>query len=87
MFIIYIFNKGKYFEDMPKVTFTKKSLIIAVMADESTVTGFLLTGIGQRGKDGSQSFYIVNKETTDEQLEQEFQKWLNREDIGIIMIG
>ena len=30
---------------------------------------------------------IVNKETTDEQLEQEFSKWLNREDIGIIMIG
>ena len=38
---------------MPKVVFTKKSLVVCAMADESTVTGFLLTGIGQRGKDGS----------------------------------
>ena len=37
---------------MAKATFPKKSLLIAVIADESTVTGFLLTGIGQRGKDG-----------------------------------
>ena len=50
--------------------FTKKSLLVAVIADESTVTGFLLTGIGQRGKNGEQNFMICNKETTDEQLEE-----------------
>ena len=54
---------------MPKVVFTKKSLTICVMADEQTVTGFLLAGTGQRGKDGSQNYLTVNKDTTDEALE------------------
>ena len=34
-------------------------------ADESTVTGFLLTGIGQRGSRGDHNYMIVNKDTTD----------------------
>ena len=72
---------------MPKLAFTKKSLLICAMADEQTVTGFLLTGIGQRGKDGSQNYMIVNKETTDDMLEAELNKWLNRDDIGIILMG
>lgn len=57
------------------------------MADESTVTGFLLAGTGQRGKDGSQNFLIVNKETNDEQLEQTFKAWTSKEEVGIILIG
>lgn len=51
---------------MPKVVFTKKSLLICVLADEPTVTGFLLTGIGQKGKEGSSNYMIANKDTTDE---------------------
>ena len=55
---------------MPKNNFPTKRLLIAVIADESTVTGFLLTGIGERGKDASsQNFMITNKDTTDEMLE------------------
>ena len=65
----------------------KKTLIISVIADESTVTGFLLTGIGQRGKNGEQNYCIVNKDTTDQVLEQEFGKLLARDDIGIILIA
>jgi vacuolar-type H+-ATPase subunit F/Vma7 len=61
-----------------KATFTKKTLLISVIADESTVTGFLLTGIGERGKDGSRNYLIVNKETTDAELELEFEKMLER---------
>jgi V-type H+-transporting ATPase subunit F len=48
-----------------KNPFPTKSLLVAVIADESTVTGFLLTGIGQRGKNGEQNFMICNKDTTD----------------------
>lgn len=48
-----------------KSPFPTKSLLIAVIADESTVTGFLLTGIGQRGKNGEQNYMICNKDTTD----------------------
>ena len=45
--------------------FGNKRLLVAVIADESTVTGFLLTGIGQRGTRGDNNYMIVNKETTD----------------------
>ena len=53
-----------------KNPFPTKSLLGAVVADESTVTGFLLTGIGQRGKNGEQNYMICNKDTTDQQLEE-----------------
>ena len=72
---------------MSKLTFTKKSMLIAIIADEQTVTGFLLTGIGQRGKDGSSNFMICNKETTDQQLEDTFSSYLARGDIAIVMIS
>jgi vacuolar-type H+-ATPase subunit F/Vma7 len=45
-------------------------LLVAVIADEATVTGFLLTGIGERGKDGSRNYFIASKDTTDVQLEE-----------------
>lgn len=63
----------------------KGTLIIAVIGDESTVTGLLLTGIGERNAQGS-NFFIVEKETTDNQIEEVMRKWLQRPDIGIILI-
>ena len=51
---------------MPKNPFPKRPMLVAIIADESTVTGFLLTGIGQRNKNGEQNFLIVNKDTTDQ---------------------
>ncbi len=41
-----------------------KSLTIAVIADEATVTGLLLTGMGERNKKGDTNFLIVTKDTT-----------------------
>ena len=72
---------------MSRSNFTKRSLLISVIADESTVTGFLLTGIGQRGKDGSANFMICGKETTDQEIEETLASYLAREDIAIIMIA
>ena len=70
-----------------KAAFTKKSLLVSVIADESTVTGFLLTGIGERAKDGSRNYLICNKETTDAELEEFFGKTLSRSDVGVILIS
>lgn len=48
----------------------KKTLVISVIADESTVTGFLLTGLGQRKKNAAgnvaQNYLIANKERIEE---------------------
>ena len=62
-------------------------LLVGVIGDEATVTGFLLTGIGERNKKGEANFLIVTKDTTLPQIEVAFQKMLARDDIGIIMIS
>lgn len=69
-----------------KASFPKKSLLVAVVADESTVTGFLLTGIGERGKDGLRNYLIVDKDTSDSQLEDGFARFL-RDDVGVVLIA
>jgi V-type H+-transporting ATPase subunit F len=73
-------KKGKAFK-------VKGSLLVGVIGDEATVTGFLLTGIGERKKNGDANFLIVTKDTTLSQIETAFTKMLQREDMGIIMIS
>ena len=73
-------KKGKAFR-------IKGSLLVGVIGDEATVTGFLLTGIGERNKKGEANFLIVTKDTTLSQIEIAFSRMLAREDIGIIMIS
>lgn len=65
----------------------KGTLLVAIMGDEATVTGFLLTGIGERNRKGEANFLIVTKDTSLSQIEVFFKKMLEREDIGIIMIS
>ena len=50
-------KKGKAFR-------IKGSLLIACIGDEATVTGFLLTGIGERNRKGEANFMVVTKDTT-----------------------
>lgn len=73
-------KKGKAFR-------IKGSLLVAVIGDEATVTGFLLTGIGERNRKGECNFLMVTKDTTLTQIEIAFKKFLERGDIGIIMIS
>lgn len=54
----------------------KGSLLIGIMADEATVTGFLLTGIGQKNNKGEKNFFIIDKESTLQQIENDLQSML-----------
>ena len=65
----------------------KGSLIVGVIGDEATVTGFLLTGIGERSKNGDANFLIVTKDTAQSQIEATFQKMVSNPEMGIIMIS
>ena len=65
----------------------KGSLLIGIIGDEATVTGFLLTGIGMRNKSGESNFLIVTKDTAQSQIETAFQKMLSNPQMGIIMIS
>jgi V-type H+-transporting ATPase subunit F len=73
-------KKGKAFK-------IKGSLLVGVIGDEATVTGFLLTGIGERNKKGEANFLIVTKDTTLSQIEAAFTRMLQNPAMGIIMIS
>ena len=66
---------------------TKGTLLVSVIADASTVTGLLLTGIGERNAKGQQNFLIVDKETTDQIIETQLKQLIERDDIGVILIS
>ena len=64
----------------------KRTFLIAVIGDQPTVTGLLLTGMGQR-KGGKQNFLIVERGTTDDDIDQALRGFLARPDIGIVLIS
>ena len=70
-----------------KNPFPKTRLIMAVIADESTVTGFLLTGLGQRDNSGKTNYYMTTKETTDDELEAVVTGYIDDPKIGILFIA
>ena len=61
--------------------------LIAVVADEDTVTGYLLTGIGERNHKGETNFIIVDETTTQKAIEEAFEKLLSRPDIALILVS
>ncbi len=66
---------------------TKSTLLVSVIADATTVTGLLLTGIGERNAKGEQNFMIVDRDTTDAMIEAQMKQLIDRDDIGVILIS
>jgi len=61
------------------------NLLIAIIGDEETVTGFLLAGVGERSET-SRNFFVITKEERS-QIEDIFNSLIIRKDIGIILIS
>lgn len=64
---------------------TDNNLLISIIGDEETVTGFLLAGIGERNEQ-SKNFFVITKEERS-QIEDIFNSLIVRKDIGIILIS
>nr|XP_034359567.1 V-type proton ATPase subunit F-like [Arvicanthis niloticus] len=64
-----------------------KGKLIVVIGDEDTVTGFLLGGIEELNKNRHPNFLVVEKDITINEIEDTFRQFLNRDDIGIILIN
>lgn len=58
---------------------------VAIIGDDDTVTGFLLTGCGAR-RDSESNYFIVNSKTTVREIEEAFVEFTGRKDIGMIII-
>ncbi|KAJ1296074.1 hypothetical protein BS78_01G271100 [Paspalum vaginatum] len=66
---------------------TKSSALIAMIADEDTVTGFLLAGVGNVDLRKKTNYLIVDNKTTVKQIEDAFKEFTTREDIAIVLIS
>mmetsp|Transcript_22317 Transcript_22317/g.27485 ORF Transcript_22317/g.27485 Transcript_22317/m.27485 type:complete len:121 (-) Transcript_22317:82-444(-) len=72
---------------MAKRRLGTSKLLISVIGDEDTVTGFLLTGIGDKNRKGQRNFCVVNNDTTLQTIENAFKELTQRNDIGILLIN
>ncbi|KAA0201691.1 Atp6v1f [Hyalella azteca] len=61
--------------------------LLAVIGDEDTCVGFLLGGIGEYNKKRDPNFLVVDKNTSIQEIEDTFKKFVKREDIDIILIN
>ena len=69
-----------------RFTRNENNMLLGIIGDEETVTGFLLAGIGERSEN-STNFMKVNSKTTNEQIDEFFHTLASRKDIGIILIS
>ncbi|KAG8072986.1 hypothetical protein GUJ93_ZPchr0006g45490 [Zizania palustris] len=66
---------------------TISSALIAIIADEDTVTGFLLAGVGNVDLRKKTNYLIIDNKTTVKQIEDAFKEFTTREDIAIVLIS
>ncbi|KAF3335262.1 V-type proton ATPase subunit F-like protein [Carex littledalei] len=66
---------------------TNNSALIAMIADEDTITGFLLAGVGNVDIRRKTNYLIVDNKTTVKQIEDAFKEFTTRDDIGIVLIS
>ncbi|KAA3488308.1 V-type proton ATPase subunit F-like [Gossypium australe] len=66
---------------------TSNSALIAMIADEETVVGFLLAGVGNVDLRRKTNYLIVDSKTTVKQIEDAFKEFTTRTDIAIVLIS
>ncbi|KAK7399851.1 hypothetical protein VNO78_11045 [Psophocarpus tetragonolobus] len=66
---------------------TNNSALIAMIADEDTVVGFLLAGVGNVDIRRKTNYLIVDSKTTVKQIEDAFKEFTTREDVAIVLIS
>jgi V-type H+-transporting ATPase subunit F len=69
-----------------KFSRNENNLLLSIIGDEETVTGFLLAGIGERTEQ-SRNFFIIGANTEKIEIEEIFRSLISRRDIGIILIS
>ncbi|CAI9107725.1 OLC1v1007159C2 [Oldenlandia corymbosa var. corymbosa] len=66
---------------------TINSALIAMIADEDTVTGFLLAGVGNVDLRRKTNYLIVDSKTTVKQIEDAFKDFTSREDVAVVLLS
>ncbi|PSC70903.1 V-type proton ATPase subunit F [Micractinium conductrix] len=61
--------------------------LFALIVDQDTATGLLLTGVGQVDIRKRANFLIVDDKTSQQQVEEAFKDFTTREDIAVLLIN
>ncbi|KAG2449575.1 hypothetical protein HYH02_005108 [Chlamydomonas schloesseri] len=64
-----------------------EGMLLAVLADEDTITGFLLAGVGNVDLRKKRNYLVVDSKTSPRQIEQAFKEFAARDDIAVILIS
>lgn len=73
-------------EDKAKML-VRNDQLVAVIADEDTITGFLLAGLGNIDIRKTSNYLVVDGKTSLKQIEQSFKSFVSRDDIAIVLIS
>merc|ERR1712216_345633 len=68
-------------------TMAQEGSLIAMIADEDTITGFLLAGIGDIGSASGSNFTVCEQNCDAGIIEEAFKKYTKRTDISVIIIN
>ena len=66
---------------------SKREMKIGIIGDKDTVTGFLLTGIGQRESAEKSNYLVVDENTPGSEIENKFAGFLDDRSVGIIIVN
>ncbi|GBG63621.1 hypothetical protein CBR_g38932 [Chara braunii] len=66
---------------------SEEGALIAMIADEDTITGFLLAGVGHKDFRRKTNFLVVDSKTSTRTIEDTFKEFTSREDIAIVLIS
>ncbi|KAG2428800.1 hypothetical protein HXX76_011500 [Chlamydomonas incerta] len=64
-----------------------EGMLLAVLADEDTITGFLLAGVGNVDLRKKRNYLVVDSKTSARAIEQAFKEFAARDDIAVILIS
>ncbi|KAL6777587.1 ATPVF1 [Auxenochlorella protothecoides x Auxenochlorella symbiontica] len=66
---------------------TPEGSLIALIADQDTATGLLLTGIGHVDYRKNSNFLIVDEKTPQGKIEDAFREFTTRDDVAVVLIN
>ncbi|KAI3426392.1 hypothetical protein D9Q98_008763 [Chlorella vulgaris] len=61
--------------------------LIAMIVDQDSATGLLLTGVGHSDLRKRTNFLIVDDKTTQSRIEEAFREFTTREDVAVLLIN
>lgn len=64
-----------------------EGMLLAVMADEDTITGFLLAGVGNIDLRKKRNFLVVDSKMPVRTIEAAFKEFTSRDDIAVVLIS